>query len=95
MPQRGAQPGECGWAVSAAWRVAYPSVSDAVGGAERAIHHAVCMQGLHIAIKPHLDDGTGKGAWRNGLLFQPATKYGAYSYADIMLYPGGAGTSRA
>nr|QOL01152.1 putative extracellular protein CSOL_075 [Pseudococcomyxa simplex] len=40
-----------------------------------------------IAVAPHLDDGLGYGGWRNGLLFDPAKKYGNYSYADIMLNP--------
>lgn len=43
--------------------------------------------GVTIYIRPQLDDGTNKGAWRNGLLFRPAEKYGGYSYYDIMLAP--------
>ena len=27
------------------------------------------------------------GGWRNGLLMDPLKKYGAFSYADVMLYP--------
>lgn len=30
---------------------------------------------------------TCRGVWRNGLLFSPTTKYGQYSYSDIMLKP--------
>jgi hypothetical protein len=44
-------------------------------------------QGFTLYVRPHLDDGTGAGAWRNGLLFRPAQKYGGFSYADIMLDP--------
>jgi len=36
--------------------------------------------GLTISVRPHLDDGTGSGAWRNGLLFEPAERYGGASY---------------
>jgi hypothetical protein len=28
-----------------------------------------------------------RGVWRNGLLFSPSTKYGSYSYADVMIRP--------
>jgi hypothetical protein len=44
-------------------------------------------QGITIYVRPHLDDGTGAGSWRNGLLFKPAEKYGGFSYDDIMLAP--------
>lgn len=35
-------------------------------------------QGFTLYIRPHLDDGTASGAWRNGLLLQPTTKYNGY-----------------
>lgn len=28
-----------------------------------------------------------RGIWRNSLLFSPTTKYGSYSYADVMTTP--------
>lgn len=36
-----------------------------------------------------------RGIWRNGLLFSPTVKYGAYSYQDIMLSPLSRALSRA
>eukprot|EP00775_Hariotina_reticulata_P013864 gene13864-13986_t len=44
-------------------------------------------QGLTLYIRPHLDDGTANGAWRNGLLLQPEQDYGGFSYYGIMLAP--------
>lgn len=35
-------------------------------------------QGLTVYVRPHLDDGTLKGAWRNGLLMQPTVRYGNF-----------------
>ena len=43
--------------------------------------------GYTLYIRPHLDDGTAQGAWRNGLLFKPKDKYDGFSYYDIMLAP--------
>ncbi|GBF88099.1 hypothetical protein Rsub_00811 [Raphidocelis subcapitata] len=43
--------------------------------------------GLAIAVRPHLDDGTGNGAWRNGLLFRPTERYGGASYQDLARPP--------
>lgn len=40
---------------------------------------SVCSQ--DAAMWPH------RGVWRNGLLFSPTTKYGSYSYADVMIRP--------
>jgi hypothetical protein len=41
-----------------------------------------------VAIRPHLDAGDGSGAWRNGLLLEPARRYdGQISYVDAMLHP--------
>lgn len=37
-------------------------------------------QGFTLYVRPHLDDGTANGAWRNGLLLQPAVKYNGYRY---------------
>lgn len=42
---------------------------------------------LGISIVPHLDDGGGSKAWRNGLVFNPLEQYGGLSYMDIMLHP--------
>eukprot|EP00879_Flechtneria_rotunda_P011737 GHRR01012258.1.p1 GENE.GHRR01012258.1~~GHRR01012258.1.p1 ORF type:complete len:433 (+),score=130.19 GHRR01012258.1:664-1962(+) len=44
-------------------------------------------QGLTLYVRPHLDDGTANGAWRNGLLLRPQEKHSGYSYYDIMLAP--------
>ncbi|WIA33971.1 hypothetical protein OEZ86_007066 [Tetradesmus obliquus] len=44
-------------------------------------------QGMTLYVRPHLDDGTANGAWRNGLLLQPEAKHSGYSYYDIMLAP--------
>lgn len=41
------------------------------------------LQDLDIAITPHLDDGLEYGGWRNGLVFDPLTKYGGYSYYEV------------
>ena len=35
--------------------------------------------GLGIAVTPHLDDGLGLGAWRNGLLMHPTQNYSVRS----------------
>jgi hypothetical protein len=35
-------------------------------------------QGMTIYVRPHLDDGTANGAWRNGLLLQPEAKHSGY-----------------
>jgi hypothetical protein len=40
-----------------------------------------------IKITPHLDDGLGKGGWRNVLRLNPVQKLEGYSYNDIMLRP--------
>jgi hypothetical protein len=45
------------------------------------------LHGYTIYVRPHLDDGTGQGAWRNGLLFKPKEVYEGFSYYDIMLAP--------
>ncbi len=37
--------------------------------------------------KTQQDDGSPDKAWRNGLTFNPAQKYGGYSYNEIMLEP--------
>jgi hypothetical protein len=42
--------------------------------------------GLTVAVRPHLDDGTGGGAWRNGLLFRPAERYGGLSYVGASFW---------
>eukprot|EP01025_Chloroclados_australasicus_P021362 TRINITY_DN2248_c0_g1_i2.p1 TRINITY_DN2248_c0_g1~~TRINITY_DN2248_c0_g1_i2.p1 ORF type:complete len:458 (+),score=41.31 TRINITY_DN2248_c0_g1_i2:706-2079(+) len=44
-------------------------------------------KGLDITLSPHLDDGLELGGWRNTIRFDPMTKYGGFSYADIMIYP--------
>eukprot|EP00878_Enallax_costatus_P016588 GHUV01017406.1.p1 GENE.GHUV01017406.1~~GHUV01017406.1.p1 ORF type:complete len:494 (+),score=70.49 GHUV01017406.1:303-1784(+) len=44
-------------------------------------------QGFTPYIRPHLDDGLGKGIWRNGLMFSPSYTYGEFSYKQIMLDP--------
>jgi hypothetical protein len=38
-------------------------------------------QGMTIYVRPHLDDGTANGAWRNGLLLQPEAKHSGYRWA--------------
>jgi hypothetical protein len=43
----------------------------------------VLLQGLDIAITPHLDDGLEYGGWRNALWFDPLQKYGGFSYYDV------------
>lgn len=35
-------------------------------------------QGMTVYVRPHLDDGSASGAWRNGLLLQPQEKYSGY-----------------
>lgn len=35
-------------------------------------------QGMTLYVRPHLDDGTANGAWRNGLLLQPEAKHSGY-----------------
>ncbi|KAF8057099.1 hypothetical protein HT031_006108 [Scenedesmus sp. PABB004] len=44
---------------------------------------AVCFteamrQGLTVYVRPHLDDGTANGAWRNGLLLRPEAKHAGF-----------------
>jgi hypothetical protein len=41
------------------------------------------LQGLDIAITPHLDDGLEYGGWRNALWFDPLQKYGGFSYYEV------------
>jgi hypothetical protein len=43
----------------------------------------VLLQGLDIAITPHLDDGLEYGGWRNALWFDPLQKYGGFSYYEV------------
>jgi hypothetical protein len=43
------------------------------------------LQGLDIAITPHLDDGLEYGGWRNALVFDPLAKYGGFSYFEVGL----------
>jgi hypothetical protein len=45
------------------------------------------MQGLDIAVTPHLDDGLEYGGWRNALNFDPLVKHAGFSYYDVMLRP--------
>lgn len=45
------------------------------------------LQGLDIAITPHLDDGLEYGGWRNALVFDPLAKYSGFSYYEVMLKP--------
>lgn len=41
-----------------------------------------------IEVTPHIDDGLGRGAWRNTLIMNPLRKYdGVYSYYDIIIKP--------
>ena len=47
------------------------------------IMHRVLLQGLDIAITPHLDDGLEYGGWRNALWFDPLQKYAGLSYYDV------------
>lgn len=44
-------------------------------------------RGFSIAVTPHLDDGHGDKAWRNGLVFDPTQRYGDFSYVRVMLEP--------
>ena len=55
-------------------------------GMAACFRHAV-SKGLDIWIAPHLDDGLGLGGWRNGLVFDPLSRYGSMSYAEFLLYP--------
>lgn len=41
---------------------------------------AMCV----VPCRPHLDDGTLKGAWRNGLLMEPTVKYGEFRCAMLV-----------
>ncbi|PNH07449.1 hypothetical protein TSOC_006094 [Tetrabaena socialis] len=55
-------------------------------GMELCFRRAV-EEGLSLSIVPHLDDGGSTAAWRNGILFNPKTKKGGYSYQQVMLNP--------
>ena len=43
--------------------------------------------GVNLSFVPHLDDGEGKGLWRNNLVFDPLKKYQGFSYKEIILDP--------
>lgn len=53
----------------------------------RACMQAAVDKHLSISLVPHLDDGSGRNSWRNGLLYDPLAKYGGYSYDDVMVKP--------
>jgi hypothetical protein len=41
-----------------------------------------------IEVTPHIDDGMGRGGWRNALVMNPLRKYdGDFSYYDIIIRP--------
>ncbi|KAF8071087.1 UBP4 [Scenedesmus sp. PABB004] len=42
---------------------------------------------LYIVTHIHLDDGIDKGTWRNVIIFNPNTKYGAMSFWDAVAKP--------
>lgn len=43
--------------------------------------------GLNISFVPHVDDGGGRGIWRNNLIFNPLDDYQALSYKKSILDP--------
>jgi hypothetical protein len=52
------------------------------------IRYAINQKFTTLAVTPHLDDGSGKGGWRNALVMNPLQRYGGkYSYYDIMIKP--------
>jgi hypothetical protein len=43
--------------------------------------------GVNISFVPHIDDGGGRGIWRNNLQFDPLADYGGTSYKKSILDP--------
>lgn len=57
-------------------------------GMSKCIQYAIQQKFTTIAVTPHLDDGSGKGGWRNALILNPLQKYdGKYSYYDVVIKP--------
>jgi hypothetical protein len=49
---------------------------------------AIQMGFTTLEVTPHVDDGMGRGGWRNTLIMNPLRRYdGVYSYYDIMIKP--------
>jgi hypothetical protein len=49
--------------------------------------YVAARKGVDLSFIPHIDDGGGRGIWRNNLKFNPLTNYGGTNYKTSILDP--------